>query len=157
MEIYQPTVLETLGEAVAASLEGLAFVDVEEWKISDDFSLWNGKGYHVYLDIDAPLTLRLHLLLDPELTREIVATILVEEPESVPPDLIADTLGEILNTLAGRFAGELQEYEPVIGLPTCRWVEGIPDSLRKNDEKITIVRFKLDLGILYAVLESQDF
>ena len=157
METYQAMMLETLADSVATSLEGLAFVDVEDWKEVEDFSRWQGKGYHTYLDIDEPLKMRFHLLIDEELTREIVSTILAEEPENLTEDLIGDTLGEILNTLAGKFSGDLEESEPVIGLPYWRRIDGIPGFLLRNGEKNTIVRFQLDLGTLYCVLERQEY
>lgn len=152
MDKSLPQALDTLRETVRETFETIAFSEISSWEAvtdnPDSPDAWIGAA----IDICQPLHCRFTLLIDREQCREFVETAYDPEISEDPAFeiILADYVGELVNTIAGRFAASLaqQDGDIELGLPkSC----GIPSA----PENTTNVTFLLEDTAAWCFLEMR--
>ncbi len=142
--------LDTLRETVRETFETIAFSEISSWEVvpdvPDSMNAWIGAA----IDICQPVHCRYTLLIDREQCREFMETAYDPEISEDPAfeGILADYVGELVNTIAGRFAASLAQPggDIELGLPqSC----GIPPAA----ENMTVVTFLLEDTVARCYLE----
>ncbi len=77
------------------------------------------------------------------------------DPDDVDEDLLNDALGEIGNTVVGKFLSNVvpEEQEFSLGFPECSKYSSEKDSYQSSDS-CRVLKLFLDENILYVVLKQ---
>jgi hypothetical protein len=119
------TVLGLLRQAVQETFEILTFSEVDEWKVADSTISFPETCLGAAIAILRPLPCRFTLFLDREQVREFVETAYGPEVAQTADEtgLLRDYVGELTNTIAGRFVASLTTKKDRIALGLPRGIE----------------------------------
>lgn len=109
---------EVMARAVADTFEGMVFM--ETLAVTQDCPASASTNHWTWLDVLDPFQARVFLELPEDLLRQVVAELYGLEGEDCTPDVLGDTLAELLNTLAGRVMALAVPEDTTfqLGLPT---------------------------------------
>ena len=153
MDFSQDDLTDAFRQAVGESLEGMAFLEYDEADVLENLPDFSEKHHYSDIDFTVPLQAKFILLGKYEFIKETVESINGEEISGDTQILISDTLGEIVNTIGGRFLANItpadEEFE--MGLPSFGEVEN-KDQLPDYSDQSIVISFKFMEDELIAIL-----
>jgi len=155
MEYFQENLTDLLTEAISESFENLIFTEVEEVQELERLPVLQDTTV-ISVDTLAPFRKRIVMLIDNDFAEEIFTEMLGGDTENTTEEMIRDALGEIGNTVVGKFLSKAvpQDQEFSLGFPECQSYDPVAD-LFVACEKQKILQLDLEGNIMYVVLKER--
>ncbi|RMH64992.1 MAG: hypothetical protein D6677_03520 [Calditrichaeota bacterium] len=121
MEYTIDHVGEELTDAVTEAFENMAFTEVESCEDVEEIP-GDLDAFYVTLDTQAPFRSAVTLIVERDVSEELVMDMYGGDIEEVNDEIMTDALGEIGNTIVGRFLANVvdNKEEFSLGFPDCQ-------------------------------------
>ncbi|MCB0281026.1 MAG: chemotaxis protein CheX [Calditrichaeota bacterium] len=145
---------EELTEAISESFENLFFADIEQCVSVNEIET-EEEALIVSVDTIAPFKGKVGLIIDKEMSEEIVMEMVGGDFDLIDKEMIADALSEIGNTIVGRFLSKIvpEDEEFSLGFPECiKWNPN--DYNYKSSENCKLFDLELEDKHVFCVLNK---
>ena len=151
---YDRNIIEALEKAVSDSLEGMAFAEIENSEKLSSLPKFSDQDYFTSIDLKSPLRGQLQMVVGEKHAFDIVASTLGQDNLDELGALVADSIGEYANTIAGCFMRNLlndEEYE--LGLPVYGRIAEKKDSLELHSDSM-FLSFDIEENKIYLTFSA---
>ncbi len=154
MEYVQENLTDPLTEAISESFENLIFTEVEEVQELERLPALQNTTM-ICVDTLAPFRKRIVMFIENDFAEEIFTEMLGGDMETTTDEMIRDALGEIGNTVVGKFLSKAvpQDQEFSLGFPECRPYDPSTDLFAAGMEQ-KVLQLDLEGNIMYVVLKE---
>ena len=123
--------IECLTKAISETFEGIAFMEYDSVEIVKQIPVHQQPDFITTIEIEQPYRGFVDLLCKKKFIHETAETLLGDEILEDAEAVLFDTLGELINTVAGRFMANLipENQDFSIGLPVTKTVD---DTIQKD-------------------------
>lgn len=143
---------EELTDAVSESFENLFFADIENCMNINKIEA-ETEALLVSVDTISPFKGNIGLVIDKEMSEEIVMEMMGGDLDTIDKEIVADALSEIGNTIVGRFLSKIvpENEEFTLGFPECfQWnPEKYP---YENSENCKLFDLEVDDKHVFCIL-----
>ncbi len=155
MKSEDAKIIESLKNAVAESLEGLAFIEFDKCEQISDLPELREKIFLTNIDITAPFKVSIFLICAEQFILNIIESITGEEMLESDNPIVEDTLKELLNTLTDRFMINMlsEDAEFDFGIPNFLTLDNKTEIYKKNKYDL-VLKFNYDEDVVYCIFKD---
>ena len=155
MEYAIDTMVDSLEQAVSEPLENLVFLEVDNVENLDVLPEIKPQDFVVSLKTLEPFSETVYFVFAEDFANEVVCEMAGVPDGNFADDIMKDALGELTNTMVGRFMAKLVPDDQVfeLDLPESARYSSLKNELPQN-AKVRILLFKIQGFQMYALLEE---